>query len=73
MIFEIISLNEACFFSTYTFFAAIAAFCWKHYKNSAFSSRTQLLKNTISNNHFFTHPKNTFSKKGVVFGFAQFP
>ena len=34
----------------------------KHYKNSVFS-RAQLLRNTVSNSHFFTHPKNTFSKK----------
>ena len=37
-------------------------------------SETQLFKNTVSKTHFFTHVKKTpFSKKGVFFGFGQFP
>ena len=72
--------NNRLFFINFLFFSAChfcfwkAVFCWKHYKNSAFS-KTQLFKNTVSKTHFF-HPcqKNTFFKEKVSFlGFGQFP
>ena len=41
----------------------------------AFSEKkTQLFKNTVSKTHFFTHvKKHLFPKRGVIFGFGQFP
>ena len=61
------------FFSTYHFCFWKAVFCWKHYKNSVFS-KTQLFKNTVSKTHFFNHvKKHLFQRKGVIFGFGQFP
>ena len=52
-------------FSTYSFCFWKAVFCWKHNKNRVF--RKQLLKNTVSKTHFFTHVKNTFFQKKVSF------
>ena len=36
--------------------------------------KKQLFKNTVSKSHFFTHvKKHLFQRKGVIFGFGQFP
>ena len=60
-------------FSTYSFCFWKTVFCWKHYKNSVFR-KTQLFKNTVSKTHFFNHvKKHLFQRKGVIFGFGQFP
>ena len=61
------------FFSTYSFCFWKTVFCWKHYKNSVFR-KTQLFKTTVSKTHFFNHvKKHLFQRKGVIFGFGQFP
>ena len=61
-------------FSTYSFAFWKAVLCWKHCKNSVFREKHSFSKTQLVKPSFSTMSKNTFfRKKGVIFGFGQFP
>ena len=57
--------NFSVLFNIHILFLKSCVF-WKHYKNSIFS-KTQLLKNTVSKTHSFTHVKKHLFPKKVSF------